>query len=185
MESFSITPPLPNCFQLVIAPKAARQAMLHLAAKLALEGPLRIFDGGNHTNVYVIAKHIRRFTPLVDESLEHIRVARAFTCYQILHLLSSAPVEQQPLLMLDLLATFYDENVSLQKAQHLLNRVLHEIERFRGKVPLVISVRSTVPDLERSVLLEQLAAKADRVIILKLSDPSQPSAPESQLTFPF
>jgi hypothetical protein len=185
MTNFPISPPLSNQFQLVVAPKAAWQDMLSLAAKLALQGPLRIFDGGNRTNVYFIAKHIRRCSPRVDECLEHIRLARAFTCYQMLHLLSNAPADQQPLLVLDLLASFYDENVSQQEAQRLLNRVLREIERFRGKAPLVISVRSTAPDLERNVLLEQLAAKADHVITLKLAELSQPPAPEPQLTFPF
>ncbi len=185
MRPFPLTPPLPCHFHLVVAPKAAWQEMLYLTAKISLQGPLRIFDGGNRINVYIIAKHIRRLSPLVDEHLTNIHLARAFTCYQLVHLLCNAPIDQHPLLVLDLLASFYDENISLQEAQRLLERTLSEIERFRGKVPLVVSVRSTAPDYKRSILLEMLAARADEIINLNPEDVSPNAAPETQLTFPF
>jgi len=187
MNTFPLTPPLDNRFRLVVAPHAAWQDMLQLAAGLAQQGPLRIFDGGNRTNVYFLARHIRRCTPLVDEYLENIRLARAFTCYQMLHLLNNAPANQQPLLVLDFLATFYDENVSLPEAQRLLTRALREMDRLRRRAPLVVSVRSTAPNLERTILLETLAASADEVINLDLAQlsPTSAPAPEAQRLFPF
>jgi hypothetical protein len=183
MLSFPISLPLSNRFVVLVAPHAAWQDMLELSAQLALQGPLRIFDGGNRTNVYFIAKTIRRQSPMVNECLTRIHLTRAFTCYQLVSLLCNAPADQKPLLVLDLLATFYDENVSLAEARRLLQRALREFERFRRQAPLVVSVRSTAPDLERSVLLEELAARADEVFVLENISPSP--AQETQLSFPF
>lgn len=185
MQPFPLFPPLPNRFQVVVAPRAAWQDMLHLSAQLALQGPLRIFDGGNRTNVYFVARVIRRHTPLVNDCLQRIHLTRAFTCYQLVSLLCNAPSDAQPLLVQDLLATFYDENVSLTEARRLLQRALREFDRFRGQAPLVVSVRSTAPDPQRGILLEQLAAQADEVIMLAEAPLLELPAQDQQLSFPF
>lgn len=185
MLSLPISLPLTNRFVLIIAPAAAWQEMLQLSAHLCLQGPLRIFDGGNRTNVYWVARAIRRQSPDVNACLAHIRLSRAFTCYQMLNLLKNACVEQQPILVLDLLATFYDENISLAEAQNLLQLVLQEFERFRCQSPLVVSARSTAPSPERGILLEQLAEKADQVLVCEPGSFPPATSQQTQLTFPF
>lgn len=133
--------PLSQPVTVLVAPQAARDAMLDLTARLALHGPLRVFDGGNHFNAYAVARGLRRQTAQVDEALNRIRMARAFTCYQMLALLSAAPAGSTPTLVLDLLCTFYDDSVPLPEARRLLGAVLVEVERLARGGRVVISTR--------------------------------------------
>lgn len=48
----ALSRPLGNQLMLVVAPHAANPLMLELAARLAVEQPLRVLDGGNRFNVY-------------------------------------------------------------------------------------------------------------------------------------
>lgn len=133
--------PLSQPVMVLVAPQAARDAMLDLAARLALHGPLRVFDGGNHFNAYTVARSLRRQTARVEETLGNIRMARAFTCYQMLALLGGTRTGSTPTLVLDLLCTFYDDSVPLREARRLLDAVLVEVERLGRGGPVVISTR--------------------------------------------
>jgi phage tail sheath gpL-like len=152
--------PTSNHLMLVIAPYAARTAMLDLAAQLAAHGPLRVLDGGNQFNVYPVARSIRRHTPNLNAALQRIYLSRAFTCYQMAVMLDEAaatPIPPIPTLALDLLATFYDENVTLVESQRLLRGCLRQLQRMSQQVPVIVSVRPPAPICqERIVLLEQL-----------------------------
>ena len=74
----------------------------------ALRGPVTVLDGGNRFNAYLVARGARGQTEL----LERITVSRAFTCYQMLTLLETTHPLPRPILILDLLNTYYDESVS-------------------------------------------------------------------------
>jgi hypothetical protein len=81
--------------------------MVETAARLALNGPVRVLDGGNRFNVYPVAQAVRRLTPRLEETLSHMSLSRAFTCYQMLTLLEETPADPVPTLVLDLLSTFW------------------------------------------------------------------------------
>jgi hypothetical protein len=62
-----------------------------------------------------------------------------------------------PALALDLLATFYDENVTLVESQRLLQGCLGQLKRLSQQVPVIVSARPPAPICqERTVLLDQL-----------------------------
>src|SRR4030065_337535 len=61
--------------------------LMGLAARLAQRAPLRVLDGGNCFNAYIVALALRQQTTDVTAALERIRVSRAFTCYQMVTLL--------------------------------------------------------------------------------------------------
>lgn len=159
---------------LVLAPSAiGTRLLMNLAARLALEGPLRVLDGGNRFNAYQCSRDLARYLTAhpaqVDESqsglalpgtaaqevgrphtwkqaLERISLARAFTCYQMLTLLGETPpLLQRPTLALDLLATFYDESVRADEALHLLERCLGDLRRLSAQAPVVVSARPPRP----------------------------------------
>lgn len=167
--------PLPKRRFLVVAPRAANDLMLELAARLALNAPLRILDGGNRANLYPLARAIRRQTPRVHEALGRVRVARAFTCYQMLSLLEDVPAEAGPTLVLDLLATFYDESVSLDESRMLLRQALRELARLSAQAPVVISA-SRPPEVARSRegLLDLLERNVDQSWVFELP-PAEPA----------
>lgn len=134
---------------LVIGPRAERMTMLELSALLALRGSVRVLDGGNSYNALYGARTIRRHTIRLNETINQITVARAFTCYQLITLLeetatsasSVQAVSPYPTLVLDLLSTFYDESVSVPEAYRLLHLVVEHLHRLRRLAPVIVSLR--------------------------------------------
>jgi hypothetical protein len=226
---------------LVLAPSAAgTRLLMDLAARLALEGPLRVLDGGNRFNAYQCSQDLTRYLtapgaragrgngrggaslggkgvstvdssapssdrngaltedsplPLPDrprtlkQALARIYLARAFTCYQMLTLLSETPaIPRQPTLALDLLATFYDESVRATDALHLLENCLADLRRLSAHAPVVVSGRPPrpgrgftygfTPESARPELMESLKIAADEVVAWEA-----PGREENQLRF--
>lgn len=154
---------LPGRLQLLVAPRrAARDLITTLSARLALLGPLHILDGGNSLDVYGLARAIRRRSTALDETLGRVRVARAFTCHQMLALLSQAPLTPYPKLALDLLATFYDSSVPAAESRRLLSTALERLRGLSAAAPLLVSARPP-PDQQpdRRSLFEELLRAAD------------------------
>jgi hypothetical protein len=121
-------------------------------------------DGGNQFNVYPVARAVRRQTADLTAALGRIYLARAFTCYQMSVLLADTPAGCTPILVLDLLSTFYDENVTLSESQRLLAAGLLHLQRLSRTAPVVVSTRP--PGMlcaDRLPLVEQLTAAADQV----------------------
>ena len=173
--------PSPGCIWLVLGQHAARQPMLDLAARLAQRGTLRVLDGGNSFNAYTVARSLGRELGAGDKKLENalkrISVARSFTCYQMLTLLSETPAAPCPTLVLDLLATFYDENVELYESQRLLENCIEHLLRLSRLAPLVVSARPLVasqPVQDRSCLVQTLEAAAHQVLYQAGSPPVDP-----------
>lgn len=175
MDSLSI--PLANQIFLLIAPHAGKSMMLEMAARLATAGALRVIDGGNQFNAYVVARSVRRRTARMEEALTNIRVARAFTCYQMVVMLADTPENNHPTLVLDLLSTFYDENVRLAESRRLLTAVISHLQRLSVQAPLMVSVRppGSASDPERAELLEMLRQAAHQVWITE--PPAAPVLP--------
>ncbi len=134
-----IPEPIPGEFTLAVLPRRAIRPLLGLAARLALRAPLRVLDGGNCFNAYVVAAALRLHTSDVNTALERIRVARAFTCYQMVTLLTETPEVPVATLVLDLLATFRDENVPQGERRRLLTASLQRLQHLAVAAPLLVS----------------------------------------------
>jgi len=138
--------------------------LLDLAASLALRGPLTVLDGGNCFNIYTVAQALRRGGGNMRQALGRIQVARAFTCYQMAALVcqalanSAVPEAAAPLMVLDFLNTFQDENVSLGERKRLLRSCLPALRQRCQAAPILISVRKEVPEF-----MEILTEAADDI----------------------
>lgn len=158
-EHFISPVPLPGGLRLVIARHAAQPRMLELAARLAALGSIRVLDCGNQFNPLPVARTLRSLTIQLEPALAGIRISRAFTCYQALTLLEQETAAARPLLVLDLLSTFYDESVPLAEAQRLLGFCLRHLSRLAAQAPVIVSARPPKPVCaERTPLLENLRA---------------------------
>jgi hypothetical protein len=158
--------PIRNQIQLVVAPHAGREMMLALASRLAPGNVVRVLDGGNQFNAYTVSREIRRHTAELNQALSNIRLSRGFTCYQMLVLLADTPtIPERPVLVLDLLATFYDESVPLIESRRLLENALIHLRRLSRTAPVMVSARppSTLCP-ERMVLLDILRGGATQVM---------------------
>ncbi|RPI98919.1 MAG: hypothetical protein EHM39_07395 [Chloroflexi bacterium] len=161
---------------LIVAPEAAWPGMLDLSARLSLRGALRVLDGGNQYNAYHVARALRRQTLDLRGALARIDLARVFTCYQMETLLLNAVPQVAPTLVLDFLATFYDENVPYAERRRLLARCAALLQRLSRRAPVVVSARPAFPgQAERASLLDLLARSADQV--LEAEPPPEPLTP--------
>lgn len=168
--------PLSNQLVAVVAPHAAMPMMVEIAARLALNGAVRVLDGGNRFNVYPVAQAVRRLTPRLEETLSHITLSRAFTCYQVVTLLQETPARPVPTLVLDILSTFLDENVTLDESRRLLQVSIEQLTRLSLAAPVVVSVKPLLAlSADRLPLLDMLSEAASRTIVLETPRP-QPSA---------
>jgi hypothetical protein len=172
---------LPNANQLytVIGGREAASRLLELSARLALVGPLLILDCGNHANPLPIARQLRRLTGDPVGALGNIQAARAFTCYQVVVLIEQleqrTPI-QQPVIIFDLLASFYDESIDYREGLRLLEHALDCLARVRSTAPLLVSARPPLADFpERKTFVEMLLRISDRFWI------EEAPAPPAQL----
>jgi len=158
--------PLTGSLLLLIAPRSfLRDALPPFIAHLAASGPIRVLDGANSFRGYAIARALRRQTSGVQAALERIQLARAFTCYQVLTLLSETASGVIPTLGLDLLGTFYDESVPVDERRRLLEQSILHLQRLSQTAPVVLSASPSAgsqPD-EWLTILQEAAARVWRL----------------------
>lgn len=156
--------PLPPKRFLAIGAHALSERMLQLVSALALRQSVAVLDCGNRSNMYAVARLIRPHTADPVSVMRNIRLSRAFTCYQVLAMIQATARHPMsgPLVLLDLLATFLDEDVKLKDSQRLLAHSLNLLTQLSHQVPVVISTRP-IPSIaeNRNILLEELKACAD------------------------
>ena len=178
----TLTLPDSNQLYVVIGGRTAASRLLDLAACLAIKGPLLLLDCGNRANPFPLVRELRRLTYDPVKALENIQTARAFTCYQVVALLEDAanrPI-QFPVLIFDLLATFYDESVSYNEGIMLLERSLRCIAYIHRLAPLIVSARPPVAEFpERSSFLEMVCKLSDVVWVEEMPQVFEPK----QLSF--
>jgi hypothetical protein len=164
----------PRQLHLVIAPhRAQRQMMTLLTARLALTGRVRLVDAGNCFDGYGLARQLRQQTSYWQPALERVSVARAFTCYQVETLLSELVSDLSPVLVLNLLDTFYDENVKLAERLRLLEVSLGELRRLGRAASVAVSASLPGPG-QPGELLEKLEGAAGQVWSYAEPQPVEP-----------
>ncbi len=159
------------------------RTLLAVATALAGRGqPVRIFDGGNRFDGYFVARLARQLAgnphphlPADPHALlGRIRLSRAFTCFQLAELIENAPACPEPLFVLEMLSTFYDESVPLADSERLLTVTLAHLKRLAAAGPVIVGAREPQTLVkDRWALLDRLQAAADAAWLLR---PSQPPA---------
>jgi hypothetical protein len=170
-------------FYLLVAGRATRTAVVDLIARLALSGPVQVLDGGNCFNAYRCSRSIAQAlcrgpgggSASLEAVLGRIRVARAFTCYQMVALLGDTAPSPFPTVVLDLLATLYDEDTPLPEAQRLVEICAGHLRRLSRLAPVLASA-APPPQVaaDRNAFLEILEASANRVWIVETPAPPPP-----------
>ena len=176
----------PHQISLFIHTHRQTAQLLELAAHLARRGPLLVLDGGNCFNTYRVAATLYRLAPYaeVQVNLEHIRAARAFTCFQMAALIHQAlpppcispsqvtegeraiSLSQTmgvPVLVLEFLTTFQDENIPLRERQRLLSSCLNDLRQLAQAAPVLVTVRQSGTQPTPPEMLARLEATAGEV----------------------
>jgi hypothetical protein len=135
--------------------------ILEVIVRLALLHPVRVIIGGNRFDAHQLARIVRRHTTRVDETLVRIQQARPFTCFQALTLLAETP-PTMPLVALDILTTFYDENISDSESIRLVNIAIAHLRRLSKAAPVLVTHRSA-DGMTRPGLIKLIQNAADDI----------------------
>ena len=131
-----------------------------LLAELALCGSVTVLDGGNRFPAYRIAQELRKRNLDIHAAAERLYLRRAFTAYQIVHLLESSPATDYPHLILDLLTTLQDDQIHPREADRLLTQCFLHLDRLSLAAPIVLCCRSFITE-DKAFLLQRLTDRAD------------------------
>jgi hypothetical protein len=135
-----------------------------LIVQAAFESPGWVLDGGNRVAPYHFARLIRQKTPAIYPILNRIQIARAFTCFQVVTLLTQTQYPEGIVFILDVLTTFEDEVIPTHQRNFLLRQVLTNINRLRSTAAVFMTIgRSETLELLPTEMLDQLKSQASRV----------------------
>jgi hypothetical protein len=156
--------PVTGRILLMVTPPAGIEPLLELTARLAERGTLYMLDGGNAFQGYRLASILRGRSLEYASMLARVMLSRVFTCYQMSALLSDEAFGPAPVLVLDFLATFYDQSVRAADRRRLLNGCLTRLAQLSRRAPVVLWVkqRSAIPQ-EALGFLDVVRAAAGQV----------------------
>ena len=110
-----------------------------------------VLDGANRFNAYTVSSFARRTLIPPEKLLKSIRIARAFTCYQMATLMGEQLIsllrqegatellQKRWVILLGPLTTFLDEDVPEREVRPLFERSLRKIEGIAsGGVPFLL-----------------------------------------------
>ena len=150
MNTNLLPSPVPGRILLLVSPDSLAGQLFEMLACLALQGPLYVLDGGNTFQGYSLARALRRrahgqlaadaITPM-----QRVLLSRAFTCYQmsaLLETLLAGPdFQPYPVVVLDFLDTFYDQDVRVPERRRLLLGCIKRLQALARRVPVAMWVR--------------------------------------------
>jgi hypothetical protein len=159
-----------------------RLSMIMASQMLSRGVLLAVIDGCNGFDVHTITKFAREKRLDPDILLNRIFISRGFTCYQM----EAAITNRLPVflnannsragMVLGLLDTFYDEQVSSREVQQILARVLLALQKIKknGVSILLVCYEWNVMSAERNTLFGRLKESADNVYRLTLDEAQKP-----------
>ena len=132
----------PGC-KVIYGPHAASGYLLTACAEIAVQTPLHLLDFGNRCDMYFAARQLRALTDDPVSAMRNIRLQRAFTCYQALSLLRQMEElePEVPIIILDLLAPFLDENIRTNEVFRLFGEAVELLRCAMRTRPLLIGVK--------------------------------------------
>ena len=159
---------------------AGRQSegITELFAALALRGSFYAIAGGEWIPTYALVQSVRRRTTEVQQVLGRVRLARPFTCYQVLDLLEDIRPERDPILVLDFLHHFYNPDIQTSVRRRVLEQCCKHLQRLSLLRPLIVFVERMQTEEYRQ-FFPLVAATADDVLRLD----EMPAAEDVQLSF--
>lgn len=141
-----------------------RERVVELITQWVLRGSFFLIAAGDwfvdHDDLrYSVFRYSNDF----DKILDHLRIVRAKTCFQLLDLLREADNENQPVVILDPLHHFYNADVNLSTRNRILEQCCHYIKRLSLSNPVALLVpKLDTPDHKHFFPI--LASVADEVI---------------------
>jgi hypothetical protein len=142
-----------------------------------------VLDGANRFNPYIASSFARKALIPPEEILKRIRIARAFTCYQMATLMgeklpsllkeerATVPTKKPWVILLGPLTTFLDEDVPEREIRPLFEKSLKRMEEMAlREIPFSLFQPSVPSDSRRAYLTKRLSHFSDLVWRVELGD---------------
>ena len=153
----------PRHLLLVVTAGRETEKITGLIAVLARRGPLQLVAGSEWLPAYGLARLLRQSTVEVKQTLERVRLARAFTCYQLLDLLAGVRPDPEPLLVLNFLHNFYSPDIPLPVRLRVLDQCRQHLQRLSACKPVAVMIQEA-PAAEYRQFHALLACIADEIL---------------------
>jgi hypothetical protein len=141
-----------------------REAIIELITQWVLRTPFFLIAAGDWLPDYDDVRYsVFRYTNDVNETLDRLRLVRARTCFQLLDLLTEADNQNKPVLILDFLHHFFNQDVDLSLRDKILSKCCQFVKRLSLSNPVsVIEPNQDTEDYKRFFPI--LASIADEII---------------------
>jgi hypothetical protein len=144
----------------------ARSILTEFIAAQIITGPLLVISGSEWLPAYELTRILRSQTLEVKEALNYLHTVRASTCFRLFDSLANIPSNGEPILVLDILHTFYDEDVPLRVRLFKLRECCRQLKRLALYRPVILMTQEMpVEDYEK--FIPALRSIADRVLTLE------------------
>jgi hypothetical protein len=117
-----------------------------------MKGPLFVVAGSEWLPAYELTRMIRRNTIHVKQTLNRLFSARASTCYRLFDSLANLPSQGEPILILDFLHTFCDDDIPLPVRLFKLRQCCQELKRLAFYRPVIVMIQQMPAEEHKSFL---------------------------------
>jgi hypothetical protein len=144
-------------------------AVRFIAHAASRHTPVLVVDGANAFDPYEIAQSARRRQRDPEQLLKSIRLARAFTCYQLSELIRRLPEHLGSpgalVVVIGLCTTFFDDDVTLGEAASLFYRTWWKLAELNKQgAPLLVAQSLSPINVRRKYFLDDLHHLSDVVL---------------------
>jgi hypothetical protein len=135
-----------------------------LITQWVLRGTFYLIAGGEWLPDHDDLRYsVYRYTTAIEKTLDNVILARPFTCFQLLDLLTEASRQNKPVLILDFLHLFHDEDIELSLRQRVLDQCCQYTKRLSLSSLVAVLVPSISTEAYRR-FFPVLAAVADEIL---------------------
>jgi hypothetical protein len=151
---------------LLLTQDKARESKTNLIASLVLKGPLFVLSGDEWLPSFVLPRLLRGRTTDVNAIAGRLRTVRASTCYRLFDSLATTDSKGEPILIMDFLHTFYDEDIPLRTRLFKLRECCRELMRLAFYRPVIVMIQEREGE-EYEKFIPALSPLADQTLTLE------------------
>jgi hypothetical protein len=160
---------------LLLTVDKARASMTEFIAAQILSSSLFVISGSEWLPAFELTRILRSKTLEVKEALDRLYTVRASTCYRLFDSLANIPSNGEPILVLDFLHTFYDEDIPLRVRLFKLRECCRQLKRLAIYRPVIL-ITQQMPTEDYQKFIPALCSIADRMLTLE-PEPEQIQQP--------
>jgi hypothetical protein len=127
--------------------------------RLGMRGLVQVIVGSNRISFEHLSLILGERIGHVYEIMDRILVSRAETCYQMKDVLTALEPSPNPIVITNMLSSFYDENLTLNEVTLLLQKCIQRVHQLCEFAPVLISAE---PDSDRLDLLHFVEQNSDQ-----------------------